>query len=264
MRRRALDAASHPARGFASGAGYGGHDPSTGSASAGRRQPECGRSALPGGSAEVVLPGALAELPRGGAGTLPAAGRRRERRRASGARRGSGAAARRCRLRLRGDGPAVRRRCSSATAASGLAPSRPACAARGVRRAAGRCGGRVSPHRTCRSSRRVGAGAALPRRLGLLLRRRGGALSAAAAGKRQLGQWREPEQARHERRQPDREQETEGRRGQPHGMSTATPAGDEHRRGILRGLFEGRCWHRVELACRSGRRPRLRLVLIAS
>src|SRR5213594_2411594 len=37
-----------------------------GSASAGRLQPESARVALPGGSAEIVFPGALAESPRGG------------------------------------------------------------------------------------------------------------------------------------------------------------------------------------------------------
>jgi hypothetical protein len=36
------------------------------SASAGRLQPECALVALPGGSAEIVFPGALAELSRGG------------------------------------------------------------------------------------------------------------------------------------------------------------------------------------------------------
>jgi len=40
--------------------------PSASAASPGRLQPECGRVALPGGSAETVLPGALAKLPRGG------------------------------------------------------------------------------------------------------------------------------------------------------------------------------------------------------
>jgi hypothetical protein len=75
MRRWALDAASHTARGFAPGAAYRGHGRSTRIGLRRPAQPECARVALPGGFAdfdfpgalaEFALPGALAELPRDG------------------------------------------------------------------------------------------------------------------------------------------------------------------------------------------------------
>jgi hypothetical protein len=237
MRRRALDAASNPARGFASGADYR-HGPSLRvnlrwAASAGiwARCPA-------GGIGGDRLSRRVGRVAARRAGALLSAGGRRERRRVPGARWGCGGARGRGCLRLRG-AAVGRRRSSGAASPSGLARSASGPAARGVRRAAPRCG---------RSDRRcVSACVTLPRRLGPLVIRRRGILGAARAGQRQLGERGEPDQARRERGQPAREQEAESRRGQPHGVVAVAPAGHEPRHGVFGGLFDGPCWHRGAL-----------------
>ena len=169
----------------------------TGPASAGRRQPESGRLALPGGSAEIVLPGALARVAPRRAGALLAAGGRRERWRVGAG--GGGPAGRR---RLRGLARAVRRRRSGV--GSGPAAGDLGRTGRGAGRAAcarTRVGARLAAvlRRTRSDRRRAGAGVALLRRRGHLLRRRRGGLgrrrraaSARGAARTRPGSLRAP------------------------------------------------------------------------